>query len=254
MPSGLSRVKTPRIVGMQPVAEAGFPSVMCPVIFLEGCNFKCPYCLNADLVNHGDRKEIPLTEIESYISDNGEDNILISGGEPCLHPALGKLVDIFRGMGVKVRLSTNGSRPGVLEDMIFKHRISFVAMDLKTDLWEEDRWSRVITESDMEGVMASFILMNHIADKSHLSCGEPEDDFTFEFRTTLYPPLVGEKEIDRLASMMSRNAVWYLQQFRPREGLLGSESETVSPYCTKAVDHLADVARKKIRNVHVRWP
>ncbi len=240
------------IVKMNSIAEAGFPDVMCPVIFLGGCNFKCPYCLNADLVtNPRDRKFIPLSEIEKYVKDNGEEHILISGGEPCLNPDLGDLIDALKKMGLKVRLSSNGSRAEVLHDMIFDHGVSFVALDVKTDLTSSQNWGHFMSEDDRDDAVASVYFLNILLDQDVV---KHMDGFTFEFRTTLYPPLVGWDQIESISKTIHPDSVWYLQQFRPREGLLSPEASSVKPYTTEELDELVKLAQKRVKKTYVRWP
>ena len=123
----------PQISKMNEVSEAGFPDIMCPVVFLSRCNFKCPYCLNTELVSPKEIKSIPISEVLQYVKDNREEHILISGGEPCLHNNICNLVDVFRNSGLRVRLSTNGSFPHTLQKLIFHHSLSFIAMDIKTE-------------------------------------------------------------------------------------------------------------------------
>ena len=234
---------------------------MCPVIFLAGCNFRCPYCLNADLVfPSADRKPIPLEEIERYVKDNGEEHILISGGEPCLDPGLGPLVDALKAMGLKVRLSTNGSMADVLEDMVFRHGVSFVAMDLKTDINDRSVWGAFMQgDREVENVRRSMGLLHstlYPADSTVYpgTSLRPADGFSFEFRTTLYPPYVGEEEIFQLSFLIDENAVWYLQQFRPREGLLDPAASTVRPFTQGQLDRLLSIARKRVKRTELRWP
>jgi pyruvate formate lyase activating enzyme len=239
----------PRILKMLPIAEAGFPDVMCPVIFLGGCNFKCPYCLNSELVTNptGD-KTIPVDEVIKYCLDNGEESILISGGEPCLQPGLGHLVDLLQSNGISVRLSTNGSRADILEEMIYDHGVSFVAMDIKTDLFNSSKWSMFMDEMERDEVLASMTILNY-HDVKRVAKG-----FSFEFRTTLYPPAVGEMEIEAISSRINPKAIWYLQQFRPRDGLLSTDASSVTPYTKDEVNFLLAVAKERVSKTFVRWP
>ena len=236
---------------LQPIAEAGFPGCICPVIFLGGCNFTCPYCLNADIVtSSSERRRIPLSDIENYVKDNGEDNILISGGEPCLQPLLGDLIDALKAMGLKVRLSTNGSRHEVLHRMIYKHGVSFVAMDIKTDLYNPLKYKMFMSETDRIETMTSMAILNETVKDKH---GLP-DGFSFEFRTTLYPPAVGKDEIEKISHQISPQAIWYLQQFRPRRDLLSKEAETMTAHSDEELNELLAIARKTIKSSFVRWP
>ena len=90
-------------------------------IYLPGCNFRCPYCHNKNVVLNPDSfDEVPLEHIESYISENKDflDGIVVSGGEPTMHEDLPDLLKKIKRTGLKVKLDTNGTNPDMLESLI----------------------------------------------------------------------------------------------------------------------------------------
>ena len=121
----------PPLVGFSSFAEAGYPSVIWPVVFVPGCNFRCPYCLNTEVVLDQTNLIVPLEKIRKHVDDNQEDRILISGGEPTMHPNLGNLIRTFQAMDLKVGISTNGSYPERLKDLVDNFGLCYVAMDIK---------------------------------------------------------------------------------------------------------------------------
>jgi len=221
------------------IAEAGFPDVLCPVIFLEGCNFKCPYCLNAQLVKRENTRKIPLDfVIDKYKKD---DEILISGGEPLCNKKIREFVAELRESGFSVRISTNGSFPEILEDMVVNKMVSFVAMDVKMGFDDREKWKAVSNQKETyENVLRSIEILN----KGNVDC---------EFRTTLFPPLVGEKDIASISGRIGKGSNWFLQQFRLKKNLLGGNFfGKVMPYGTEKLKKIVGIARQNVKNTRIR--
>jgi len=245
------------LAGMNPVAEAGFPDVICPVIFLTGCNLRCPYCLNSSLVNSDlKQSKISLREVASYLLDNGETNILISGGEPCINgDCLVDLAKLFCDLGIKVRLSTNGTYPTVLEMLLKADLLSFVAVDIKTNVFG-DSLKMALLAGHKSVEIAKCLALNinqSLCDIS--SYAKNHKVFSYEVRTTLYPPTVDEDDIVAIAKHIPSDAVWVLQQFRAKKGLLGGDDvASVVPYGNDVLDKMLNEAKRYVKNVSVRYP
>ena len=107
-------------------------------------------------------------------------------------------------------------------------------------------------DREQENVIMSMGLLNSTLYPA--SSHKPVGGFSFEFRTTLYPPLVGEHDILELSRLIDEEAVWYLQQFRPREGLLDPAASSVKPYSQEQLDRLMSIARKRVKRTEFRWP
>ncbi|MBT6228451.1 MAG: anaerobic ribonucleoside-triphosphate reductase activating protein, partial [Candidatus Scalindua sp.] len=107
------------------------------IIFLPHCNMRCPYCHATHLVkNPNELESIPLEAVEKRIWKHKDwlDGVVISGGEPTFHDDLDELITIFKNMGLKVRLDTNGTNPDKIEDLIQRELIDCIAMDIKAPL------------------------------------------------------------------------------------------------------------------------
>ena len=226
------------VAGYSDIAEAGFPDVLCPVIFLEGCNFKCPYCLNAKLVKKENNKKIPIDFIVDKYKE--EDKILISGGEPLCNPNIYKLINKLKNH-FKIRISTNGSFPAILSNLISSKLVSFVAMDIKTGFCDLKKWSAVSNEPYVfNNILKSIDILN-------------QENVDYEFRTTLFPELVDEKDIVSISNKINPDSFWYLQQFRLKETLLGGNFVgKVKPYEMEQLKKLVNIARQKIKNTSIR--
>ena len=102
------------------------------LIFLPGCNFRCPMCHSPHLVGLGeDLETVPLESVLEHVTANRGwiDGLAITGGEPTLQPGIIELLELLRGREVPVKLDTNGSRPDVLEEILQRGLVEAIAMD-----------------------------------------------------------------------------------------------------------------------------
>jgi len=159
------------------------------VVFLPGCNFRCPYCHAGHLVINPDAREsIPLEQVLAALQRHRGwlDGVVISGGEPTLHgEELVELVERFRAIPLRVMIETNGTRPEWLGRLMRDGLIDAASMDVKAPLTSEDYRRVVGAEADIEDVRASVRLLI-------------EGGIEHEFRITLVPGLVGEEELRRI--------------------------------------------------------
>ena len=121
------------ISGLQKMTLLDFPGKVACTVFLGGCNYRCPYCHNAELL---DGKIEPLMSQEEFLAFLSKrkgllDGVCISGGEPTLSAGLKELMAEIKAMGYAIKLDTNGSRPAVLKELAEANLLDYVAMDIK---------------------------------------------------------------------------------------------------------------------------
>ena len=121
------------ISGLQKMTLLDFPGKVACTVFLNGCNYRCPFCHNAELL---DGNTEPLMSGEEFLSFLKKrqgllDGVCISGGEPTLAAGLKELITRIKAMGFAVKLDTNGSRPAVLKELVEAGLVDYVAMDIK---------------------------------------------------------------------------------------------------------------------------
>ena len=121
------------IAGLQKMTLLDFPGKVACTLFLQGCNFRCPFCHNSELIP---RQGEPLMDMEDFLTFLGKrkgmlDGVCVSGGEPTLCPELEELLGRIKDLGFAVKLDTNGSRPDVLKSLVAKGLVDYVAMDVK---------------------------------------------------------------------------------------------------------------------------
>ena len=121
------------IAGLQKMTLLDFPGRVACTVFLHGCNYRCPFCHNAELL---EGKQEPLMTVEEFLGFLKKrvgllDGVCVSGGEPTLSPGLRELLAAIRELGFAVKLETNGSRPKVLKELVAGGLVDYVAMDIK---------------------------------------------------------------------------------------------------------------------------
>ena len=121
------------IAGLQKMTLLDYPGKVACTVFLQGCNFRCPFCHNASLLGGPVQPELPWEELMAFLRKRVGllDGVCITGGEPTLHKELPQLIRQIKELGFAVKLDTNGYRPEVLKDLVQQGLIDYVAMDIK---------------------------------------------------------------------------------------------------------------------------
>ncbi|MGQ9655902.1 MAG: anaerobic ribonucleoside-triphosphate reductase activating protein [Thermodesulfobacteriota bacterium] len=228
----------PGIKGFLETSFVDWKGKLASVIFLGGCNFRCPYCHNHRLVLTSDSLEdIPWVTVKDRLRrlEGWVDGVCITGGEPTLHPSLPRILEELRSMGFHTKLDTNGSVPEVLERLIQGGLLDAVSMDIKAPL-KADAYRRC-----SGGPIAVTVIERSI--RTLAASG-----VQVEFRTTVVPGLLVEEDLVEIASLLPPGIPYLLQGFRPME-VLDPRLKEVVPYSEETLDRMralvANVASKK---------
>ena len=197
------------IKGFLETSFLDWPGQVSSVLFLAGCNFRCPFCHNYGLVlNHTEFPSLDWTAIRSRLAGfrGWIDGVVISGGEPTLSPGLTDLIRDIRGLGFMVKLDTNGSRPEVLSTLLEEGLLDHVAMDVKGPLDEVSYARAAGRPGFLDQVKHSLDLL-------------AESGLSYTLRTTVVPDLHKEQDVLLLAEQLKTAPVWKLQKFHPENAL-----------------------------------
>jgi pyruvate formate lyase activating enzyme len=150
------------IGGLQKFSLIDYPHKISAIIFTIGCNFRCPFCHNPELVNPKLYPEkIPEKDVLEFLeSRRGKlDAVVITGGEPSLHKDLYQFISKIKYMGFLVKLDTNGTNPNILNRLIKDNLLNYIAMDIKGSL---DRYEEIVgTKVDLGKIKKSInIILN----------------------------------------------------------------------------------------------
>ncbi len=239
----LGEGKGARVVGGGPRGIKGFietsfldwPGRICAVIFLGGCNFRCPYCHNPDLVlRPNELQEIPLERIlEKLEAWRGWlDGVCVTGGEPTLNPELPVILRRIRERGWEIKLDTNGSRPQVLRALAEEGLVQAVSLDLKAPLRKEAYGRCAGVDPPLEEIRESisFLLRGFL---------------NVEFRTTVVPGLLTAQDLREIAGLLTPESRYVLQGFRPNK-TLDPEFQNLAPSPRELLDELQEMVKREL--------
>ena len=198
-----------------------WPGKICAVLFLPSCNLRCPFCHNHELVLHPEwLSPYPWDHIQKRLLTlrGWLDGVCVTGGEPTLHPDLSELLGQIRHLGLLVKLDTNGTRPEVLDSLVSRNLIDYLAMDVKGPLDQEMYGRCAGVPTPIAEIKKSMDLI--------LSGRVPG-----EFRTTVIPQWHTPSVLARMAMELKGAPKWRQQEFNPARTLdpaLGSERPSYS--------------------------
>ena len=191
------------IGGFQKFSLIDYPGKTCAIIFTRGCNFRCQYCHNPELVLPEQyAPAILLKEILAFLKRRRGvlDAVTITGGEPTFHPDLPDIMAQIKELGYCVKLDTNGSNPKMLNDILRRSLADYIAMDIKAPL------------EDYEGIVGRPIITSAIRQSIELMISSGIDH---EFRTTVAHSLTNVDDLIRIANAIKGAKRYYIQKFRP---------------------------------------
>ena len=219
-----------KISGLQKMTLLDYPGKIACTVFLGGCNLRCPFCHNGELLDGSAEIIMDEREFLSFLSKRKGllDAVCISGGETTLQPGLAALLEQIKAMGYLTKLDTNGSRPEVLKELVSRDLLDYVAMDIKNspDLYGQTAGAPVQLQKIEESIR--FLSEEHL---------------DYEFRTTVVAQLHDCASIARMGEWVAALAQgkkikrWFVQPFVDRDtvlftGLSSLDDEQLSEFVT----------------------
>ena len=200
--------------GIQWMTLLDYPGRIAATLFTAGCNFRCPFCHNSELVLPDLVKKAGAKLEENFFDELADrkgflDAIVISGGEPTLQPDLLPVLSRIKSLGYLVKLDTNGLRPDLIQDILEKGLADYIAMDIKAPVYKYQQIAGVPVNTDRIQQSISFIQQSRVL---------------YEFRTTVAPGL-SEEDLLRIGDWIADSKAYWLQMFRaPAEKRLVDEA------------------------------
>jgi len=189
--------------GYLPASFLDWEGHVSAVIFVSGCNFRCPWCHNRDLVL-GTAPDLPMGDILADIRRRAKflDGVVVSGGEPCMWPGIKPLLMALKETGLPVKLDTNGSLPDVLFELLAEKLVDFVAMDVKAPFDAAALKKVAGVDVSPDDIRKSVSLI-----RSHTP--------GYEFRTTYVSGLLTKEDLLSVRESLDDDSHWVVQCFRP---------------------------------------
>ena len=190
-----------KICGLQKTTLLDFPGHVAATVFLGGCNFRCPFCHNSELLGSDAEPLFTEDEILGFLNKRRGilEGVCITGGEPTLTPELEPFIKKIRAMGYLVKLDTNGYQPKILKKLVSLEILDYVAMDIKAGR-ENYQDAAGVNITDMERIeeSVSFLLSGNI---------------TYEFRTTAVKGIHEADDFRDIGKWLKGDSPYYLQNF-----------------------------------------
>jgi pyruvate formate lyase activating enzyme len=233
-----------------------FPGEVAATVFTPGCNLRCPYCHNPELVIPPFPEDLlPIEDVRLFLTKRASvlGGVCITGGEPLLHTDIAGFIDFCKNLGLKVKLDTNGCFPRRLRPLLAG--IDYVAMDIKTVPEKYDLLGSSVPPASAAVDTVENALRQSI--EIIISSG-----VRHEFRTTMAPGIAGTEDAIKIAELLKsvytaaavdprRTGRYILTQFRPGTTLDPAFSE-LCPYFETELHHTAETIRETGMSCEVR--
>ena len=177
-----------------------YPDRMAAVVFTPGCNLRCVFCHNRELIDGGTRCGTTQQEVLAWLRTRRGllDAVVVSGGEPTLQPGVAEFMAEVRALGYLVKLDTNGTRPNALAPLINAGLLDYVAMDIKAPVDKYDAVCGIPVDQGTIDESIALLMNGHV---------------DYEFRTTIVPQL-NREDILAIGNRIRGARAYVLQQYR----------------------------------------
>ncbi|MBN2111940.1 anaerobic ribonucleoside-triphosphate reductase activating protein [Candidatus Woesearchaeota archaeon] len=227
------------IKGVQKTSLLDYPGKVCATVFLSRCNFRCPYCHNAELVFDEIKEDIPPEEILDFLEGkkNWIDGICVTGGEPTLHKGLVDFARKVKEKGFLVKIDTNGTNPEMIQQLLDGKLADYIAMDIKAPL---DKYEEVVrAKVNADAIQRTINLLM-------------DSGIDYEFRTTVVPGLFEENDAEKIGEWLKGAKKFCIQQFRNSDKVLDPKYQNIAHYHIDKLEKFKTILKKYIKDVEIR--
>ena len=226
-----------QILGLQKTTLLDYPGHVAATIFLGGCNMRCPFCHNMNLVNMDSGEQYTQEDILAFLSKRKGvlDGVCITGGEPTIHPELPDFIRSIKNIGLAVKLDTNGTNPQMLSTIIENNLVDYIAMDIKSS-------------PKLYGITCGVpdISISNIKDSIKLIMSSGID---YEFRTTIVSEYHTPEAISEIGQLIQGAKHYYLQSFIDSEYV---PDHSLSPLTKDTLIEYKDTLSQYATHVDIR--
>lgn len=226
-----------KIHGLQKMTLLDFPGKVACTVFLGGCDMRCPFCHNSELLDMGADAVMDDAELLKFLEKRVGllDGVAFTGGEPLLRSDLPALLHKVRTLGYAIKLDTNGNHPAALKKVVEAGLVDYAAMDIKNS---PVRYAETVglPDFDVTAVRESIaFLLSGVVD--------------YEFRTTVVQEMHDEKSFEEIGKLIRGAKRYYLQKFTDRDSVAfaGLHAPT-----DDALAHYAEIVKPYVVSVELR--
>jgi pyruvate formate lyase activating enzyme len=226
-----------KIAGLVKSSLIDYPGKVAAVVFTQGCNFKCGFCHNPELVPPGATGIIDDDYFFNFLKVRAGklDGVVITGGEPTIQSDLYEVISKIKALGYSVKLDSNGTNPDILEKLLGDKLLDYVAMDIKGPL---ENYEKICGNTNIKAVARSIkLIMNSGID--------------YEFRTTVLPYYHSFDDFHKIGELIKGAKAYNIQGFR--SGVVLDPTLTNERHFTHVeLEKIKDIMSKYVDNVGIR--
>jgi pyruvate formate lyase activating enzyme len=224
--------------GLEKCTLIDYPGHTACMVYTIGCNFRCPYCHNPELVDETAEGNYSEEDVLAFLETRKGllDGIVITGGEPTMHDDLLAFMEKVKARGFLVKLDSNGTRPGMLRQAIEKGIVDYIAMDVKSPL------------AKYATVVARPVDLEKIGESIRLIMSSPVE---YEFRTTVVKALLSEEDLMQIGEDIRGARRYVLQAFVPTKILNPQFRKKVS-YTNEELESFRQALQPYVKDCSVR--
>lgn len=182
-----------------PFTLLDYPNKAACILWFVGCNMRCQYCYNPDIVFG--KGKIGIDQAEAFLKSRKGllQAVVFSGGECTMHPDMMTLVKIAKSLGYLIKVDTNGARPKLIKSLIDNDLLDYVALDFKG---LGQRFHEITVSGSFEAFEETLdILLNA--------------NIQFEVRTTAHSQLLSAADLQEMLKFLEDRGYrnnYYLQK------------------------------------------
>lgn len=225
-----------KISGLVKLTLLDFPSHTACCVFLQGCNFNCPFCYNSSLICSNQSFAISEEEFFEFLKKrkNKLDGVAISGGEPLLQPGIVDFIRKIKQEGFLVKLDTNGSFPEILQFLIEEKLVDYVAMDVKNSFEKYEMTTNAKLDLSKIKQSIEILLKNQVE---------------YEFRTTVVKEFFNVDDFKIIGEMIKGASKYFLQSFLYKDSVLNKNLHALSK---EELEKCLNTVKPYVKNVALR--
>ena len=225
--------------GLEKFTLIDYPGKVACMVYTIGCNFRCPYCHNPELVDETVENIIDEKEVLDFLSKRKKilDGIVITGGEPTIHGnELINFIKKVKKLGFLIKLDSNGTDSDILDKLIKEKLVDYIAMDIKSTI---EKYSQTVARpTDIKAIRKSIkLLINSKID--------------YEFRTTVIKSLMPIEDFKEIGEEIKNAKKYFLQKFIPNKILNPQFKKKVS-YSNEEFKEIQTIMNKYVKYCGIR--
>lgn len=224
--------------GLEKCTLIDYPGKVAAMVYTIGCNFRCPYCHNPELVDETVETRFSEKEILDFLKNRKGmlDGLVITGGEPTMHKDLLAFIKKVKELGFLVKLDSNGTNPGLLKKAINEKLVDYIAMDIKSPM---SKYSQTVARPvDIEAIKESIQLLI-------------SSDIDYEFRTTVIKSLINPEDFALIGEEIDGAKKYFLQKFIPTK-ILNPQFKRKVTYTDEEFESFRKIMKKYVQTCGIR--